>query len=316
MNKKKISVIIPAYNEEQLILKTLESIPNLVSEIIVINDCSQDKTEEIVNKYKLKNNKVTLLNNEKNSGVGYSIVKGYEYSYKNNFDIGVVMPGDAQALPEDFENLVLPVVNGTSDYSKGNRLNYFDVQNIMPKHRFIGNTLLTLLTKFASGYYHIMDPQMGYTALNIKLVPKLTLSKLIKRYGYPGHLLYLLNLANAKVTDVDVKPHYGEEKSGIKLITFIPKLIYLLIKLFFSRVFKKLIIKNLGPAGLSYFFSFIILFIPIPIFSYKALNTYINYSYVSELTFITLTISIVLFFMMFFFGVMFDVQENKDLIGN
>ena len=87
-------------------------------------------------------------------------------------DIGVVMPGDAQALPQDFERLIMPVVNENADYAKGNRLNYYDVQNIMPKHRFFGNTLLTLLTKFASGYYHIMDPQMGLHSTKLKYFTK------------------------------------------------------------------------------------------------------------------------------------------------
>ena len=99
------------------------------------------------------------------------------------------MPGDAQALPEDFYNLIDPVVKSV-DYAKETVLNIKGVSNIMPKHRFFGNTLLTLLTKFASGYYHIMDPQMGYTALNLKIFSYLELTKLIKRYGYPGHLLY------------------------------------------------------------------------------------------------------------------------------
>ena len=315
MNKKKIIVIVPAYNEELLIEKTLDSIPSRADSIVVINDNSKDKTKSIVKKYKEKNKRVSLINHQKNLGVGQALISGYLYSYENNYDIAVVMPGDAQALPEDFDNLISPVISDKADYSKGNRLNYFDVQNIMPKHRFFGNTLLTLLTKFASGYYHIMDPQMGYTALNLKILPKLNISTLIKRYGYPGHLLYLLNLADAKVVDVDVKPHYGEEKSGIKLITFVPKLIYLLVKLFFSRVFKKLIKKNLSPAGLSYFLSFIFLFIPIPITISKALTTYITSGYLSELNFMSLIFSVILFFILFFFGVLFDVQENKNLIG-
>ena len=183
----------------------------------------------------------------------------------------------------------------------------------MPKHRFFGNSLLTILTKFATGYYHIMDPQMGYTALNLKIFPYLELTKLIKRYGYPGHLLYILNLSDAKVADVEVKPHYGEEKSGIKLITFVPKLIYLLIKLFISRVFRKLILENLSPAGISYLFSFLMLFVGVPILSQRAISKYLNSGYIPELTFIALTSSIILFFIFFLFGVLFDVQENKEL---
>ena len=310
---KKIAVVMPAYNEELLIEKSIDSVPSEVSKIIVINDLSKDNTKEIVENKIKSNQKIVLINNKKNYGVGYSIVEGYKKAYDLDCDIAVVMPGDAQALPEDFYNLIDPVVKGSVDYTKGNRLKYKGVSNIMPKHRFFGNTLLTLLTKFASGYYHIMDPQMGYTALNLKIYPYLELSKLIKRYGYPGHLLYILNLSDATVSDVEVKPHYGEEKSGIKLLTFIPKLIYLLIKLFFSRVFKKLILENLSPAGISYLFSFLMLFVGVPLLSQRAISKYLNSGYIPELTFIALTSSIILFFIFFLFGVLFDVQENKEL---
>ena len=310
---KKIAVVMPAYNEELLIEKSIDSVPSEVSKIIVINDLSKDRTKEIVENKIKGNQKIVLINNKKNYGVGYSIVEGYKKAYDLDCDIAVVMPGDAQALPEDFYNLIDPVVKGSVDYTKGNRLKYKGVSNIMPKHRFFGNTLLTLLTKFASGYYHIMDPQMGYTALNLRIFPYLELTKLIKRYGYPGHLLYILNLSDAKVADVEVKPHYGEERSGIKLLTFIPKLIYLLIKLFFSRVFKKLILENLSPAGISYLFSFLMLFVGVPILSQRAISKYLNSGYIPELTFIALTSSIILFFIFFLFGVLFDVQENKEL---
>jgi len=313
IDSKKIAVIMPAYNEEKLIAKAIESVPDEVDTIFVINDCSKDNTGDIVKKMSEENEKIVLINNEKNSGVGFSITKGYEEAYKKDCNIAVVMPGDAQALPEDFFNLIEPVLQEQYDYTKGNRLNYKGVSNIMPKHRFFGNTLLTLLTKFASGYYHLMDPQMGYTALNLKILHKLNIQSLIKRYGYPGHLLYLLNLADAKVADIDVKPHYGEEKSGINLITFIPKLIYLMIKLFFSRVFKKLILQNLSPAGISYMFSFLILFTGIPIFTYRSVSKYLNSGYVTELTFIALTTFIILFFIFFLFGILFDVQENREL---
>ena len=310
---KKIAVIMPAYNEELLIEKSIDSVPNEVNKIIVINDLSKDQTKEIVENKIKSNQKIVLINNKKNYGVGYSIVEGYKKAYDLDCDIAVVMPGDAQALPEDFYNLIDPVVKGSVDYTKGNRLKYRGVSSIMPKHRFFGNTLLTLLTKFASGYYHIMDPQMGYTALNLKIFPYLELTKLIKRYGYPGHLLYILNLSDAKVADVEVKPHYGEEKSGINLLTFVPKLIYLLIKLFFSRVFRKLILENLSPAGISYLFSFLMLFVGVPILSQRAISKYLNAGYIPELTFIALTSSIILFFIFFLFGVLFDVQENKEL---
>jgi glycosyltransferase involved in cell wall biosynthesis len=314
MNKisKKIAVIVPAYNEELLIKKTILSIPEYVHKIIIINDHSTDKTQTIVESLQSSIKKIELVNLKKNSGVGFAIITGYKIAYESMCDIGVVMPGDAQALPEDFENLITPVIEEKVDYTKGNRLNYRGVSKIMPKHRFFGNSLLTILTKFATGYYHITDPQMGYTALNMKLYPILNLDKLIKRYGYPGHLLYLLNMIDAKVQDVDVIPHYGEEKSGIKLITFVPKLIYILLKLFFSRIFLKLLFKNTSPAGISFLFAITNLFIIIPILSIRSYYNFQLKGYVPELTFISLTTSIILFFIFFLFGIVFDIQENNS----
>ena len=292
--------------------KQLIQFTQIVDKIIVINDCSIDKTKQIVELLMSDNKKIELISFDKNSGVGAALIAGYEYCYLNNFDIAVVMPGDAQALPEDFNNLVEPVLNEEADYSKGNRLNHKRVKEIMPRHRFIGNTFLTILTKFASGYFHIMDPQMGYTALNVRILEKIDIKTLIKRYGYPGQLLFLLNMVDAKVVDVDVTPHYDIEKSGIKLFTFVPKLIYILTSLFVKRVVKKLIKEKMGPAGISYFFCFIMFFAFILLFI-RVLSFYFGFGYIPDLTFMAFLTSIILFFIFFFFGVMFDYQENQNL---
>ena len=308
----KIAVIVPAYNEELLIEKTINSVPEIVNKIIVINDASKDNTKVVVQSLMTKSEKIELINFDKNSGVGAALIAGYEYCYENKFDIAVVMPGDAQALPVDFNNLIEPVLKGKADYAKGNRLKHKNVKEIMPRHRFIGNTFLTILTKFASGYFHIMDPQMGYTALNIKTLKKINIKSLIKRYGYPGQLLFLLNMADAKVIDVEVTPHYDIEKSGIKLLTFVPKLMLLLTKLFVQRVIKKLLKEKMSPAGISYFFSFGMFFAFIALLV-RVLNYYFSSGYIPELTFMAFLTSIILFFIFFFFGIMFDYQDNQKL---
>ena len=309
---KKIAVIVPAYNEELLIEKTINSVPQIVEKIIVINDCSKDNTKKIVDSLMIKNKKIELINFGKNSGVGAALIAGYEYCHKHKYDIAVVMPGDAQALPIDFDKLVEPILNGRADYAKGNRLKHKNVKEIMPRHRFIGNTFLTILTKFASGYFHIMDPQMGYTALNVETLDKINIKSLIKRYGYPGQLLFLLNMVDAKVVDVQVTPHYDIEKSGIRLFTFVPKLMFLLTKLFVQRVIKKLIKEKMSPAGISYFFCFGMFFAFIALLI-RTLNYYFSSGYIPELTFMAFLTSIILFFIFFFFGVMFDYQENQKL---
>ena len=140
MNKS-IAVIVPAYNEEILIEKTISSIPDIAEKIIVVNDCSTDKTKEILENLIKVNNKIQLINLKKNSGVGSAIVKGYEIAFEQGFDIGVVMPGDAQALPEDFNNLIQPLMYENYDYSKGNRLNYKGAQRLCQNIDFLVTTV-------------------------------------------------------------------------------------------------------------------------------------------------------------------------------
>ena len=117
---------------------------------------TKSDTEKIVNSLMKKNEKIELINFDKNSGVGAALIAGYNYCYEKKYDIAVVMPGDAQALPVDFDKLIEPVVSGKADYAKGNRLKHKNVKEIMPRHRFIGNTFLTILTKFATGYLSLI----------------------------------------------------------------------------------------------------------------------------------------------------------------
>ena len=127
---KNLAVIVPAYNEEVLIEKTINSIPEKVNKIVIINDCSKDDTEKIVKSLMKKNEKIELINFDKNSGVGAALIAGYNYCYEKKYDIAVVMPGDAQALPVDFDKLIEPVVSGKADYAKGNRLKHKNVKEI------------------------------------------------------------------------------------------------------------------------------------------------------------------------------------------
>ena len=108
INNNKISVIIPAFNEEKLIAKTINTMPEEADYLIVINDKSKDGTLEIVEQLASNNKKIILINHEKNYGVGKALKTGYKKSIELDSDISVVMPGDAQALPEDFLKIVKP----------------------------------------------------------------------------------------------------------------------------------------------------------------------------------------------------------------
>ena len=225
--RKTIAVVIPAYNEEQLITKTIETLPEFIDHVIVVNDNSKDSTRECVEKImKESSMKIELINHETNKGVGASIISGYKRAIALDLDIAVVMAGDAQMEPNDLPKILDPVAEGKVDYAKGNRLFNREVLDSMPKFRFFGNALLSLLTKIASGYWHIADSQSGYTAISTKILRRLNLEKIYPRYGYCNDLLVKLNVTNAVATDVYITPIYGEEKSVIRICSYMLKVGY------------------------------------------------------------------------------------------
>jgi len=177
--EKMIAVVVPAYNEEKLIKKTICSIPDLVDRIIVVNDASSDNTGQLVKETAEKDQRIELIEHNVNQGVGGAIVTGYKRACDLEMDITVVMAGDAQMDPDDFLNIIEPVAAGNADYTKGNRLFYGDAWNMIPHYRYLGNSFLSLMTKIASGYWHIADSQSGYTAISLIVLRRVKLDKIM-----------------------------------------------------------------------------------------------------------------------------------------
>jgi glycosyltransferase involved in cell wall biosynthesis len=216
--EKSIGVVVPAYNEERLIAQAVGSIPDFVDCIIVVDDGSSDTTTKIVEDMISQDARVRLIRHEQNRGVGAAIGTGYIWCRDNDVDIAVVMAGDAQMDPADLPGLLDPVVEDRADYAKGNRLVTGEAWTRIPRHRYLGNMVLTFMTKIASGYWHVTDSQCGYTALGKGALQMLPLEDIYPRYGMPNDFLVTLNIYNMRVTDLPVKPIYDiGEQSGLKV---------------------------------------------------------------------------------------------------
>src|SRR5512143_1143299 len=256
---KVVAVIVPAYNEEKMIAKVLETIPSLIDHIVVVDDASGDRTGEMVKAHQQGDSRIVYLLHPKNQGVGGAIATGYKWARDNELSVSVVMAGDGQMDPKDLPKLLDPVVAGEVDYSKGNRLFTGKAWGVIPKTRYLGNAVLSFLTKIASGYWHVADSQSGYGAVNLEVLKTIDLDSIYKRYGMPNDFLVRLNVYQFRVRDVSVNPIYGiGERSGIRIYRVVFTLSFLLLKLFLWRLKEKYVIRDFHPLVLFYLLGFIL----------------------------------------------------------
>jgi len=253
---KSVAVVVPCYNEETQVDLVITSMPAFVDSIIVVDDASTDATTDVVRRRMEQDgqeSRVTLICLDVNRGVGAAIVAGYKEAIRRGIDVTAVMAGDGQMDPDQLELLVGPVARGTADYAKANRLFYENSWASIPRHRYLGNAFLSMLTKIASGYWHVADSQTGYTAIARETLELLDLDLVYPRYGYPNDLLVRLNVFDSRVADVHMRPvyHVGE-RSKMKLWKVVPTVTWLIFKLYCWRMKEKYVIRDFHPLVLFY----------------------------------------------------------------
>jgi len=263
----KIGVVVPAYNEEKMIGKVLETMPHFVDKILIVDDHSQDHTAEVVGNYKTQfGSRLDIIRLPVNQGVGGAVLTGYRRSVELGLDVVAVMAGDAQMAPEELEQIIAPVANGDAAYTKGNRLFTGEAWSKMPRYRYFGNNILSMLTKIASGYWHIADSQGGYTAISRHALTMLDLSQISKGYEFENSMLIHLNVFNLPVVNIPVKPIYGiGEISGIRLWEVIPSMSWYLLRGFFWRLREKYVIRDFHPLLLFYSVGLLLLALGLPL---------------------------------------------------
>ena len=313
LNGKRVAVVVPAYDEEQLIETTLRGIPDFVDRIYVVDDASRDGTLARARAAADGDSRIEALAHERNQGVGAAIVTGYRRALAERMDVTCVMAGDNQMDPEDLARLVEPVANGEVDYAKANRLFTGQAWELMPRHRYLGNAVLSLLTKIASGYWHVADSQSGYTAIALPTLERLDLDRLYRRYGFPNDMLVHLNVWNARVRDYPSRPIYGVgERSNIRLWKVVPTISWLLLKGFLWRLREKYVIRDFHP--LVFFYAFGVLMT----IAGLALGTTVTVlrmlgNDLTPATVVLVALLLISGFQFTLFAMLFDMESNKDL---
>lgn len=310
---KTVGVVVPCHNEASQIGTVIATMPSFVDRILVVDDVSTDATAAIVAELAESDPRVRLIVHERNGGVGAAIVTGYRAAVEERVDVTAVMAGDAQMDPDDLESLVAPVAAGEVDYAKGNRLFTGDAWKVIPRVRYLGNSALSLMTKVASGYWHVADSQTGYCVASLRVLETIDLGVLYPRYGFPNDMLVQLNIYDFRVRDIPIKPVYGVgEKSGIKLYKVIPTLSWLLLRRFWYRMFQKYVIRDTHPLVLFYLTGLLfegaglLLGILLVIARVQARP-------LSVPTVVLSSLLLVSGLQFLFFAMWFDMEHNKDL---
>lgn len=234
-----VGVIVPAYNEESLIVPTIETMPPYVDRIYIINDGSTDHTHQVVAQMCAHSDKIVLVEHTTNGGVGAAIITGYKKCLEDGIHIAAVMAGDNQMDPAQLPRLLAPIVKGEAGYTKGNRMSSLEHMKGMSSWRRFGNWLLRWLTRVSSGNYKIVDPQNGYAAVSAEALRRIDLDAVYTYYGYCNDLLVKFAVAGVRVVEVPMPARYQGEKSKIRYSRYIVKVSWLLLRNFVWRMCMK-----------------------------------------------------------------------------
>jgi len=311
----KVAVIIPCYKVEKKIISVIEQIPGCVSLIICVDDACPNGTGEVIEKH-CTDQRVTVLYNKQNRGVGGAVKAGLTFALSKEVDICVKVDGDGQMDPNQIPRLIAPIVKGSADFTKGNR--FYNVKTLkrMPMVRLMGNTALSFINKFVTGYWNIMDPTNGFVAIHTKALSSIDIEDLSERYFFESDLLFNLSLIKAVVVDVGIDALYEDEKSNLSIthsaFTFPPKF----FKRLLIRYYTQYVVMNFSYATLALLLGSLFLVFGL---IYGALK-WISYSLIKEefapsgtIMISVLTIIIGMQFLLFFFQ--YDMSSTpKDPI--
>ena len=303
----RVAIVVPAHNEALHICQVIETLPDFVDHIIVVDDCSQDGTSEAARS--CSDSRLLVLRTPSNQGVGGAVVLGYRKALELESDIAVKMDGDGQMDPEYLSPLLDAIVDHGCDYAKGNRFLAGDL-GVMPKRRLIGNIGLTFMTKLASGYWHIFDPQNGYTAIKSEALRTLDVDSIHKRFFFENDILVHLNLLNSRVKDVAIPARYGKEVSDLSLIGTSLTFPRLLLRRYCRRIYQKYVLRDFSPIALFLFAGTILFLWGTLLGSYIWIKSYFTQHPTSTGTIMLSRLPLILGFQLLLQGFVMDIQET------
>lgn len=254
---KNIAVVIPCFRVRAHILGVLGAIPEFVRHIYVVDDCCPEHTGKFVEEHCL-DQRLSIIRCNRNGGVGGATKIGYRQALADGCDVIVKIDGDGQMDPRLIPELIAPLLTDSCDYAKGNR--FYDLEHLksMPAIRLVGNSCLGLFTKFSSGYWRLLDPTNGFTAITEELLRQLPLDKIASNFFFESDMLFRLKLCGAVIEEIPMRATYGDERSNLRVCSVIGYFLKGHAKNFGKRLFYQYFLRGFSIASIELVFGFVL----------------------------------------------------------
>lgn len=310
-----VDVVIPCYRVSKQIQNVVDGIlkQDTIRNIVVVDDACPEHTGKLVAEQYGDDARVTVLVHDVNKGVGGAVCTGYRYAFQRGADIVVKIDGDGQMDPKHIPAMTKPILDGKCDYTKGNRFYYPRQLHAMPTVRFIGNSALSLINKFSSGYWTVMDPTNGYTALHKNAYSLLEHDRLASDYYFESDMLYQLGNIYAVVRDIPIPPVYADEKSNLSITGVLFRFPGRYIARMFKRIILRYFIRDFNFASLEIMFGSVLLISGITFGAYKWIVNHLANTPTPAGTVMIVGILIILGFQLLLSALNYDVSHEPSV---
>lgn len=308
-----IAVVIPAYKVKKHILNVIHNIGSAIDIIYVVDDKCPEKTGDFV-RSSCSDKRVQVLYNAQNLGVGGTMVTGYKQALKDKVKVVIKIDGDDQMNSSLIPSFISPIINNEADYTKGNRFFHIEGLEGMPIIRIIGNAGLSFINKAVSGYWSVMDPTNGFTAISASALREIPLEKLAKRYFFESDMLFRLNVARCVIKDIPMNSKYADEESNLSikkvLITFPP----MYINRFLKRIFYNYFLRDFNIGSIALVSSTFLILFGLIYGSFHWISHHLNRTTTPTGTIMLSVLPLILGFQTFLFFLQQDISSSPKTV--
>ena len=233
-------IVIPAYNNENAIIKVFSRIPedllHLIDEFVIVNDGSNDRTAEEIEFLRQKYKKVTIVTHSNNKGYAQAQKTGFKTVLDKGADIIVLLHADGQYAPEEMPMLLEPLIKDEADVVQGSRiLGGKALESGMPLYKYISIRFTSLIENLVYGM-KLSEYHSGYMLYARKAIKTIPFEKLSNTMYFDGEMLLMSHKKGLRIKSLPISTRYFKgQKSGVKPIRYVFEVAGIMIKKIFGR---------------------------------------------------------------------------------